>query len=122
MTSIVSLAVITTLWGVVMAVSPVLQIRTIRRTGTSLGVSALQVGVIFLGNGLWLAYGLTRAVPPLIIVNVIALVANGVWLVYVVRFRPPPEGDGVDLVPAEDCDAAAPDDQGVDRRPAVATR
>ncbi len=120
MTGLLSLAVVTTAWGVVMAVSPALQIRRIRETGTSLGVSATQVAVIFVGNGLWLAYGLTRELPPLIIVNVIALLANGVWLAYVLRFRPPPDGDGVDLVPADEDDDEA--DVGSGRRAAAAVR
>ncbi len=90
MSAVTLLVVATTVWGVVMAVSPLLQIRRIRRTGSSLGVSSTQVSVIFFGNGLWLAYGLVEQLPPLIVANVLSLICNGVWLLHILRFRPWP--------------------------------
>ncbi len=90
MSALTLLVVATTAWGVVMAVSPILQIRRIRRTGSSLGVSTTQVAVIFFGNGLWLLYGVVEQLPPLIIANVLSLLCNGVWLAHILRYRPWP--------------------------------
>ena len=77
-----------------MGLSPVLQIRRIRKAGSSLGVSALQIGILCVGFGLWLVYGLAVDSLPLVVSNVIALAVNAVWLAVAVRHRPPeaPEG------------------------------
>jgi MtN3 and saliva related transmembrane protein len=83
-----AVAVVTTLWGVAMAVSPVLQIRRIRRERSSRGVSALQIAVLLVGFALWLLYGVVEESVPLVVTNVVALIANAAWLVATVRHRP----------------------------------
>jgi hypothetical protein len=87
LTTAQTVAVATTVWGVAMAASPVLQIRRIRRERTSLGVSAVQIGVLLVGFALWLAYGAYEGSVPLVVTNIVALAVNGAWLVWVLRFR-----------------------------------
>lgn len=83
-----TIAVLTTIGGVTMAASPVLQIRRIRRERSSLGVSALQIVVLLVGFALWLVYGISEGSVPLIVTNIVALVVNGAWLASAVRHRP----------------------------------
>jgi len=86
----VLLAFATTVWGVVMAVAPVLQIRRIRAAGSSAGISRAHLVVLLVGFSLWLAYGLAIDLLPLVITNAVSLVATGAWLVEVRRYRPVP--------------------------------
>ena len=70
-----ALAVATTGWGLVMSVAPVLQIRRIRAAGTSAGVSVGHLVVLLVGFALWLAYGVSTGLWPLILTNVASLAA-----------------------------------------------
>ena len=88
MQSTVLLGIATTVWGVVMAVAPVLQIRRIRAAGTSAGVSRGHLAVLLVGFALWLAYGLALRLAPLVITNAVSIVATAAWLVEVRRHRP----------------------------------
>ncbi len=83
-----TIAVLTTFWGVAMAASPALQIRRIRREGSSRGVSAVQILVLLVGFALWLLYGVGEGSVPLIVTNVVALIVNGAWLRSTLRHRP----------------------------------
>jgi uncharacterized protein with PQ loop repeat len=83
-----AIALMTTLWGVAMGASPVLQILRIRRERSSRGVSAAQIVVLEVGFALWLLYGLGEGSVPLIVANIVALVANGAWLGATLRHRP----------------------------------
>jgi len=60
-------------WGVLMGLAPLLQIRTIRRTGSSAGVSIGSMAVLVVGFGLWLAYGLALRDAALVTTNLTAL-------------------------------------------------
>jgi uncharacterized protein with PQ loop repeat len=60
-------------WGVAMAVAPILQIREIRRRGSSLGLSLGYMSVLLVGFVLWVAYGISGADWPLIVPNAVAL-------------------------------------------------
>ena len=68
------LAVAATAWGIAMAASPLLQIRRMRRTGSSADLSIGYLSVLVIGFALWLAYGWTIANPALIVCNTAALV------------------------------------------------
>jgi MtN3 and saliva related transmembrane protein len=67
------LAVMAATWGVVMAVSPLLQIRKIIRRGSSRDVSIGYLAVLVIGFCLWIAYGISIANPALIVPNSVAL-------------------------------------------------
>ena len=83
-----SLAITTTTWGVLMALSPILQIRKIRHERSSAGVSIGYFRVLAVGFVLWLAYGIDRGDPVLIISNTVALCVCISVIAVAARFRP----------------------------------
>jgi uncharacterized protein with PQ loop repeat len=64
-------------WGLVMAVSPLLQIRQMWQRQSSADVSVGFFAVLLPGFVLWIAYGVARADLFLILPNVVALVVGG---------------------------------------------
>lgn len=86
MTSTV-LAVMAATWGVVMAVSPLLQIRKIVRLGSSRDVSIGYLAVLVIGFCLWIAYGISIANPALIVPNSVALSVGLATIVVAWRYR-----------------------------------
>lgn len=64
-------------WGLLMAVSPMLQIRQMWRRRSSEDVSLGYFGVLLPGFALWVAYGTARSDWALIIPNVVALAVGG---------------------------------------------
>ena len=87
MTNETALAFIASSYGVVMAISPLLQIRAIMLTRTSAGVSAGYQRVLLVGFLLWLAYGIAIDNAALIIPNTIAAVVSAATIVVSRRFR-----------------------------------
>lgn len=79
-----TLAILAASWGVLMAISPLLQIRRmiVRRSSSDLSLSYL--GVLLVGFTLWTAYGISLGNAALIIPNAVAL-AVGVATVLVAR-------------------------------------
>jgi uncharacterized protein with PQ loop repeat len=74
-------------WAVVMAVSPILQIRRIVRMRSSKEVSIPYVGILVLGFLLWLAYGVAIANLALIIPNAVAAVIGLATIAVARRYR-----------------------------------
>jgi MtN3 and saliva related transmembrane protein len=60
-------------WAVVMALSPILQIREIVRRGSSEGISIGYFAVLLVGFGLWISYGIASHDLPLVVPNCVAL-------------------------------------------------
>lgn len=81
------LAAVAATWGVAMAVSPLLQIRAIRRHRSSKGVSVGYQQVLLVGFLLWLAYGIALGNPALIVPNVVAAVVSVATIVVSLRYR-----------------------------------
>jgi uncharacterized protein with PQ loop repeat len=81
------LAVVAATWGVAMAVAPLLQIRRILATGSSMGVSLAYLSVLTVGFGLWLAYGISIGNTALIVSNIVALTVGVASLAVAYRFR-----------------------------------
>jgi MtN3 and saliva related transmembrane protein len=81
------LAVATTVWGVLMALAPLLQLRLMVRRRDASSVSLGWIGVLFVGFVLWLFYGLTISSPPLVITNAVACLTHVGVLVAVLRYR-----------------------------------
>jgi MtN3 and saliva related transmembrane protein len=75
------------IFGLVLAVSPLLQVSRILRRGTSADVSALQLLVAVGGTALWCAYGFSRRDATIVTTNGVATVVNTVALLTVLRFR-----------------------------------
>lgn len=82
------LAVVTTSWALLMAVSPILQIRTILARRSSAGVSVGYFRVLAVGFALWIAYGIDRGDPALIVSNTAALLMSIAVIAVAGRFRP----------------------------------
>lgn len=76
-----------TIYGVVMALAPALQVRRMLRERSAAGVSLAYAGVLWVGFALWLAYGLDRGDVPLILANTVALGATGAMIVVARRVR-----------------------------------
>jgi MtN3 and saliva related transmembrane protein len=89
--SIVSdtLAVLAASWGVLMAVSPALQIRRIVQRRSSDDVSIAYLGVLLVGFALWIGYGVSLPNLAIIVPNTVALVVGVVTVVVARRYRTP---------------------------------
>jgi MtN3 and saliva related transmembrane protein len=74
-------------WAVLMAISPLLQIRRIVRLRSSKEVSIPYFGILVFGFLLWLAYGIAIANPALIIPNSLAVVIGLATIAVAKRYR-----------------------------------
>ena len=84
-----AIAYVTTFWGLLMGLAPLLQVRVILRERSSEGISAGWVMILLVGFLLWLAYGFVNRDVPLIITNVVAVSVTATLLVTMRRYRPP---------------------------------
>ncbi len=84
-----TLAVLAASWGVLMALSPILQIRRILERRSSDDVSLGYLGVLLVGFTLWVAYGISLGNAALIVPNLVALVVGVVTVVIARRYRTP---------------------------------
>lgn len=83
------LAVATTVWGLVMALAPILQIRLILRTKDSSNVSLGWMLVLLVGYLLWFSYGIVFNTIPLIIANAVSAVVGTALIVLILMYRRP---------------------------------
>ena len=81
------LAVLATGWGLVMAISPVLQVRRMLRTRSSADVSIAYFAVLQIGFVLWIGYGLSIANTALIVSNVASLLGSLATIAVAMRLR-----------------------------------
>nr|WP_275587014.1 SemiSWEET family transporter [Arcanobacterium pluranimalium] len=84
-----TLSIITTVWGVIMSIAPIFQIRVILKTKDSSGISAAWVTVLFIGYILWFSLGAATGSLPLMIANGVALATGSVLLWAVFTYRVP---------------------------------
>ncbi len=82
-----ALAVIAATWGVIMAASPVLQIRRMLVTRSSADLSLSYLVVLLIGFAIWLSYGLSIANAAIVVPNVVALVIGLATVLVALRFR-----------------------------------
>ncbi|MGI8773865.1 MAG: SemiSWEET family sugar transporter [Actinomycetota bacterium] len=75
-------------WGILMALSPVLQIRRIVERRSSEDVSIGYFLVLIVGFVLWLSYGLSINNMTLVVPNSVAFLVSVVTVVIALRFRP----------------------------------
>lgn len=87
MTLETAVAFAATAYGIVMALSPLLQIRLMLRTGSSDGVSLHYFGVLLAGFVLWLGYGLIREDVPIVVSNAAAIATSSSLFVVALRLR-----------------------------------
>ena len=81
------LGVLAASWAMLMALSPLLQVREIRRRRSSAGISIGYFGVLFVGFVLWVAYGVASEDLPLVLPNSVALVVMAFTIVVALRLR-----------------------------------
>lgn len=82
-----TLAPVAATYGVLMAVSPLLQIRRMLQTRSSADVSIGYLAVIEVGFGLWVAYGLALPNWALAVPNSVAFVVGLVTILIAIRLR-----------------------------------
>jgi len=81
------LAVGATIAGLVMALSPVLQIRRMRRTRSSHDISLQYLGLLCVGFMLWIAYGASIANWVIVGTNTASLSVMAVTILVALRYR-----------------------------------
>jgi MtN3 and saliva related transmembrane protein len=74
-------------WAVLMALSPLLQVREILRRGSSEGVSVGYFAVLLVGFALWVAYGLAGGDLPLVVPNTLAFLVTAGTIAVALRHR-----------------------------------
>jgi MtN3 and saliva related transmembrane protein len=84
-----ALAVAAAGWGVVMALSPLLQVRRILRQGSSREVSIGYFCLLLVGFALWVAYGVSTANQTVVVPNSIAFMVGCLTIGVSARHRLP---------------------------------
>jgi MtN3 and saliva related transmembrane protein len=79
-------------WGVLMAISPTLQIRKMLHHRSSREVSVAYFCVLLVGFVLWIAYGIAIANWYLIVPNSVALTVCATTIAVALRFRAARQG------------------------------
>ncbi len=82
-----ALAAAAATWAILMALGPILQIRSIVRRRSSHGVSAGYFAILLVGFALWVAYGVANDTLALVVPNAVALVTALATIVVALRYR-----------------------------------
>jgi len=99
-----TLAVVASVWGIAMGLSPALQIRQMLRTRSSRDFSVASFVVLNIGFLLWLSYGLSMGNLAVAIPNVVAFSVGVTTIVVARRLRqgsPSPDFSSADVSPAQ---------------------
>lgn len=83
-------------WGVLMALSPLLQIRRMLARRSSADVSLAYLGVLAIGFTLWMAYGVSLGNAAIIVPNGVAFVVGLLTIAIALRYRESPASAGAD--------------------------
>lgn len=81
------LSIATASWAIVMATSPILQIRRILANRSSHDVSTGYFWVLVVGFSLWIAYGFQESDLVLIVPNCVALLVSLTTIAVARRYR-----------------------------------
>jgi MtN3 and saliva related transmembrane protein len=87
---VTGLAVAAAAWGVLMGISPVLQIRRMLRQRSSQDVSVGYFAILLVGFLLWIGYGIAARNLALIVPNTVALLIGATTVAIAVRLREHP--------------------------------
>ncbi|MGI8658653.1 MAG: SemiSWEET family sugar transporter [Candidatus Limnocylindria bacterium] len=85
-----TLGLVAASWGVLMAVSPMLQIRRMLDRRSSADVSIAYLAVLEVGFTLWIAYGISLRNAAIAVPNSVALVTGAVTIAIAIRYRNQP--------------------------------
>jgi MtN3 and saliva related transmembrane protein len=88
------LAVTAAAWGILMAISPSLQIRKMLVHRSSREVSIAYFWVLLVGFTLWVAYGASIRNWYLVVPNVVAFTVGATTIAVALRYRLRPEPGG----------------------------
>jgi len=86
---VTGLAVAAATWGVLMGVSPLLQIRRMLRQRSSRDVSVGYFTILLVGFGLWIGYGIASRNLALLVPNTVALLIGVSTVAIALRLRKP---------------------------------
>ena len=86
---VTGLAVAAAVWGVLMGVSPVLQIRRMLRQRSSRDISVGYFSVLLVGFGMRISYGIASRNLALIVPNTVALLIGVSTIAIALRLRRP---------------------------------
>ena len=86
---VTGLAVAAAAWGVLMGLSPVLQIRRMLRQRSSRDVSVGYFTILLVGFVLWIGYGIASRNLALIVPNAVALLIGVSTVAIALRLRKP---------------------------------
>jgi MtN3 and saliva related transmembrane protein len=89
-----ALGVLAAGWGVMMAISPALQVRRILQRRSSADISIGSLAVLQVGFTLWVAYGIALRNPAIIVPNIVALLVGAATIVVAFRYRRGAAGAG----------------------------
>lgn len=84
-----ALAVLAASWGVMMALSPVLQLRRILERRSSADLSIAYLSVLQVGFTLWIAYGVSLGNLAIAVPNAVAFLVGAATIAIALRFRNP---------------------------------
>ncbi len=82
-----ALALTVSVYGVLMALAPLLQVRRMRRESSARGVSIAYAVVLWIGFCIWLAYGVVEEDVPLILANLVNVIVTGGMVLFALRVR-----------------------------------
>jgi MtN3 and saliva related transmembrane protein len=85
--AVTGLAVAAAAWGVLMGISPALQIRRMLRQRSSRDVSVGYFTILLVGFGLWISYGIAARNLALIVPNTVAMIIGAATIAIAVRLR-----------------------------------
>jgi MtN3 and saliva related transmembrane protein len=85
--AVTGLAVAAAAWGVLMGISPLLQIRRMLRQRSSRDVSVGYFSILLVGFGLWISYGIAARNLALIVPNTVAMIIGAATIAIAVRLR-----------------------------------
>jgi MtN3 and saliva related transmembrane protein len=85
--AVTGLAVAAAVWGVLMGISPLLQIRQMLRLRSSRDVSVGYFSILLVGFGLWISYGIAARNLALIVPNTVAMIIGATTIAIAVRLR-----------------------------------
>jgi MtN3 and saliva related transmembrane protein len=85
--AVTGLAVAAAAWGVLMGISPLLQIRRMLRQRSSRDVSVGYFAILLAGFGLWISYGIAARNLALIVPNTVAMIIGAATIAIAVRLR-----------------------------------
>jgi len=74
-------------WGVVMALSPVMQIRRMLHLRSSRDISIGYLTIIVIGFSIWIAYGVAINNLALVVPNCVAFVVGTATIIVALHFR-----------------------------------